>query len=52
MNWVKNRVRERTSLDGVLFIGGGLFILFITPLAKYIAMGAIAWGVWTLLKKG
>ena len=50
MNWIKNRVKERTSWDGAgLIILGGL-VLFMAPLAKIAAGVAIAWGVWTIWK--
>ena len=51
-DWLKRRLRERTSLDGFLLISCGLCILFIGPIAKYLAYLAIIWGVWTLLRKG
>ena len=50
MNWIKNRVKERTSWDGaglIIFRGLGLFM---APLAKIAAGVAIAWGVWTIWK--
>ena len=50
MSWVKARIGERTSWDGGAMIAVGLVVLFLGPFAKYAAMGAIAWGVLTLLK--
>ena len=50
MNWLKNRLIERTSLDGVALIGVGLVILLAGPFAKIAAYGAIAYGAFTLLK--
>lgn len=50
MNWLKNRLVERTSLDGVALIGVGLVILLAGPFAKIAAYGAIAYGAFTLLK--
>jgi hypothetical protein len=48
INWIKNRLKERTSLDGALLIGGGLAILIApTSLVAYVM---IAYGAWTLLK--
>ena len=34
MNWIKNRLKERTTWDGGALIALGLLILFMTPLAK------------------
>ena len=50
MGWIKDRFCERTSWDGGAMIAVGLVVLFLGPFAKYAAMGAIAWGVLTLLK--
>ena len=50
MNWLKNRLKERTSLDGVALMALGLLVLFIAPLAKIAAGVAIAYGAWTLWK--
>jgi len=50
VNWIKNRVMERTSWDGGAMIAVGLVVLFLGPFAKYAAMAAIAWRVLTMLK--
>ena len=50
MGWIKDRLCERTSWDVGAMIAVGLVVLFLGPFAKYAAMGAIAWGVVTLLK--
>jgi uncharacterized membrane protein len=50
MNWLKNRLKERTSLDGVALMALGLLVLFMAPLAKIAAGVAIAYGAWTLWK--
>ena len=49
-NWITERIKERTSLDGVIMIALGLMILFLSPLAKIAAGLAIAYGIWTLWK--
>jgi len=51
MNWIKNRLKERTSWDGGALILLGLLVLFMAPLAKIAAGVAIAWGAWTIWKK-
>lgn len=50
--WVKERIKERTSLDGVALIGVGAVILFLEPIAKLAAFGAIVYGAYTLIKRG
>ena len=49
-NWISERMKERTSLDGAVLIALGLMILFLAPLAKIAAGLAIAYGVWTIWK--
>ena len=41
MNWIKDRVLERTSLDGVMLIVLGVVILIAGLFAKFAAYGAI-----------
>ena len=50
INWIKGRMKERTSLDGAVCIALGLMILFMAPLAKIAAGIAIAWGAYTIWK--
>lgn len=52
MNWIKARLLERTSWDGAALIALGLMVLFLAPLAKIAAGVAIAYGAWTIIKKG
>ena len=48
--WVKDRLSERTSWDGFVIIAIGVLILIASPLAKWAAMAAIGYGVFTILK--
>ena len=50
IDWIKNRVSERTSWDGAVCIALGLMIMFVAPLAKIAAGLAIAWGLLTIWK--
>jgi hypothetical protein len=51
MDWIKDRIGERTSLDGItLIVICGSIILF-GGIAKLLAWAGLAWGVWTLSKK-
>ena len=48
--WVKDRVQERTTWDGVMLIAVGLVGLLFPGLVTWAAYIAIAYGVWTLVK--
>ena len=50
MDWIKERLGERTSLDGAVLIPVGGSVLLLGPLAKWAALGAVAYGAWTLVK--
>ena len=50
MQWIKDRIKERTSWDGGALIAVGLVILLLGPLAKWAAYAAVVWGVITLIK--
>ena len=50
LEWVKNRLKERTSWDGVALMAAGVPVLF-DAFVWYVALGAIAWGAWTFYKK-
>jgi hypothetical protein len=49
-NWIKERLDERTSLDGAVLVGVGLVIIIAGPFAKLAAYAAIAYGAWTIWK--
>jgi len=51
MGRLKKLFTERTSIDGVVLIGVGVVILYLGPLAKIAAWGAIIYGAWTLFKR-
>ena len=51
MDYIKKIVGERTSLDGTVLIAIGVVCLLFSPLVKWAAWGAIAYGAWTLLTK-
>ena len=48
MKWIKNRLLERTSWDGIVLIVTGIAMV-ITPV-NLIAYGMIAYGTWTIWK--
>ena len=50
MNWLKDRLKERTTMDGACLIGLGLMVLFLAPLAKVAAGVPVLYGAWTIVK--
>lgn len=48
MNWIKSRLKERTSWDGAVLIAGGVAMILM-PISL-VAYAMIAWGAITLLK--
>lgn len=50
MSWLRERMQERTTWDGLLLIKLGLLVLFLNPLAKIAAGAAIVYGAWTITK--
>ena len=50
VDWVKDRLSERTSWDGFVIIAIGILILVASPLSKIAAMVAMGYGVFTILK--
>jgi hypothetical protein len=51
-NWIETRLQERSTVDGVLMVAAGAAIIIFSPLTKLIAYGAIAYGAWTIWRKG
>jgi len=51
-NWIETRLRERSTVDGALMVAAGAAIIIFSPLAEAIAYGAIAYGAWTIWRKG
>ena len=49
--WVTQRIKERTSWDGLVLIVAGVVYLIFEPIATVVAYVAIGYGAWTLWKK-
>jgi len=49
--WINSRLKERTTLDGVILVAAGVSFLIFKPIAALAAYGAIAYGAWTIWKK-
>ena len=47
MEWLKDRVSERTSWDGAVIIVVCGLVLFTGGLAKLLAIGGLCYGIWT-----
>ena len=43
MNWLKSKLTERSSMDGILMVAAGAAIIVFSPLTQMIAYAAIAW---------
>ncbi len=52
VDWIKDRVKERTSWDGGALIAIGVIGLFFSAIVPFnlICWAAIAWGAWTAWK--
>ena len=51
VDWVKDRLSERTSWDGIVLIIAGIAFLVLKPIANLMALFAIGYGAWTIYKK-
>jgi hypothetical protein len=49
MSWIKGRLKERTSYDGMVLIAGGVAMILM-PISL-VAYAMIAWGAFTIWKK-
>jgi hypothetical protein len=50
MNWMKSRLKERTSWDGIALVAMGVIALVFKPLIGIAAWAAIVWGAYTIWK--
>ena len=48
MSWLKNRLKERTTLDGVVLVASGVAMILVP--VNLIAYAMIAYGGWTIRK--
>jgi|TARA_B100002019_G_scaffold98933_2_gene85258 hypothetical protein len=49
--WIDKRIKERSTIDGVLMVAAGAAIIIFSPLTKLIAYAAIAYGAWTIWRQ-
>ena len=51
-NWIAGRVKEASSQQGAILVAAAVAVLwFAIPLTKVIVWGALAWGIWSILKQ-
>ncbi|MCU0734014.1 MAG: hypothetical protein MUF20_00630 [Methylotetracoccus sp.] len=50
IDWIQDRLRERTSWDGLTIILISVMALAASPLIKYAAWAGVVYGAWTLWK--
>jgi|TARA_B110000908_G_scaffold7709_1_gene9601 hypothetical protein len=48
MNWIKTRLTERTSWDGIVLVAAGVAMI-LAPVSL-VAYAMIAYGAWTIWK--
>ena len=50
INWIKDRLGERTSWDGGVLIAMGIVALMFQVIVTWAAYAAIVYGLWTIWK--
>ena len=51
LDYIKSRIKERTSWDGGVIIAGSLAIILFGGIVKIAAWAGLAYGIWTLVMK-
>jgi len=51
LEYVKSRIKERTSWDGGVIIAGSLAIILFGGIVKMAAWAGLAYGIWAIVKK-
>ena len=51
--WIADRIKEASSHQGVIAVAAAVAVLwFAIPLTTVVGWGALAWGIWSMLKTG
>ena len=51
-NWIANRIKEGSTQQGAIVVAAAVAVIwFAMPLTKVILWGALAWGIWSILKE-
>ena len=48
---IDSRIKQRSTVDGVLMVAAGAAIIIFSPLTTLIAYAAIAYGAWTIWRQ-
>ncbi len=51
IDWLQDRMRERTSWDGLTIILISILALVASPIIRYAAWLGLAYGLWTFWKQ-
>jgi|TARA_Y100000296_G_C4939276_1_gene140600 hypothetical protein len=50
--WISQRIQEASSHQGLIVAAAAAAVIwFAIPLTKVVLWGALAWGVWSMLRK-
>ena len=50
--WISQRIQEASSHQGAIVVAAAVAVIwFAIPLTKVIIWGALAWGIWSILKQ-
>lgn len=49
---IEQRLAQRSTVDGIVLVAAGAAFIILGPLAKFAAYGAIAYGAYTIWRKG
>ena len=49
-DWIKDRLKERTSMDGVSLIRMAGLVIVAAPIVKLLAWPALMYGIYTLVE--
>ena len=51
-NFISDRITEGSSHQGAIVVASAIAVIwFAIPLTKVILWGALAWGIWSILKE-
>ena len=50
LDYIKSRIKERTSWDGGVIIAGSLAIILFGGIVKIAAWAGLAYGIWAIVK--
>tara|TARA_B100000424_G_scaffold225138_1_gene185224 strand:+ start:1411 stop:1581 length:171 start_codon:yes stop_codon:yes gene_type:complete len=51
--WISDRIKEASSHQGAIVVAAAVAVLFFGySLTQVILWGALAWGVWSMLRTG